>query len=228
MSPVHKLVSPHRDPDTGQFVAGASPSTSYNNLDIQRVHFDASIEAADLDGSTGQAGGQSFRATPFQTRKPAGGIPRNAVAELVYIDLNVSTYINSTTTADNTVKAAVEMSSQQTANMVGDVDNNIDSDEHAGTFDRVDSADSTDSDVFAFATSRMTLGPFDSAAGVGGGAAYDRGRFTKNYVGEHGEGPFFEREDEFSYHIAVKQWNLADAALHIDVDTEMLWHVDVS
>lgn len=198
----------------------------YESVDVQSFYDEFSVAAADLDGTTGQGGGQAFHDDDRILREPAEGIPRGATAELVAVLMHMDVFQNSTTTADGTVLAALEWSSSGTPE-IADADGISTAIGNAGTVDLVDLVHTADSDVL-FIQAAVGHAPFfDSTNGVGGAGHVGTSVWEVNYRNEFGSGPVFERDDEVHGHIAFKQWNIADAAIHALVRGQMYWDVTI-
>lgn len=217
----------HRDPESGKFVAGSDNQYQYGDLDIQHIFHSFSVAAAEVDGTTGQGGGQTFVGEQALVAEPAGGLPRNAVAELVSMDVSVVAYINSSQTEDGTVQGLLELSTEGNSQVVESLNSNVDVNNTAGAVDIIDVSSTTDSDVIGMLQA-VGHGPItDTVNGLAGAGSAGEAELSIDFRNKFGTGPLFERDDEVTGHLGLKQWNVADSALHLDMAAQLLWDVHV-
>lgn len=209
---------------------GAGPNERdlyYSDIEHQRAWNQFSVAAGSLDGSTDERGGQNdVGEQVLGGREPIGGLERGEIAELLAIRLYCEAYTNSTQTADGAVRGSVEISREP-------VFQTLDGDQittGTGSLDGlnyqvVGPGETFEPDVLARAQS-MGFSPFsDGSSGVGGGGSTTQGVYEMDFMETFGSGPLFDRNDEFFQHVNWIQWNVADAALHVDWFYEMYWGV---
>lgn len=197
----------------------------YNRLDVQHIYADHSVPAADLTGATGQGMGEAFRQVNQVQREPAGGIPRQATAELVGLAYEMLVYAPSTSTTDGTVLGLVEISDDAQPKIVnqGTIDTTIDIDR---TIDLGDVGETEDAGVLGILHA-VAHSPFsDVGAGIGGGGMAARSVFRRNFRSEFSRGPIFDEDDEFRHHLALKASNIDDQSIHLSYVGQLLWRVE--
>lgn len=219
---------PHRDPETGQFLSHDETKRDFKDITVQRQTDHFSVAAADLDGSTGQQGGQHFVATSDLDIDIAGGLDRNEVAKLLATRLTVQAFVNSTATADGTVEAELEYSTEAAPEIIEQRGEGTIATAglEGGAVDRLHSEVTNSPEVLAWARA-VGHNPFsDGASGVGGGGS--AGETT--YVMEYGEllgeaAPEFDRHSDIHTHVALRNWNMADAAIHATGNLDLVWGI---
>lgn len=212
----------HRDPETGQFVSGDGQHR-YEGIEVATFHADFGIQAADLSGATGFAGGEGDQIEGIRILDFGDFCDRNERLKLLHAEHSLTAYINSTQTADGTVRVAAEISASPSASGgihtigTGDVDSSQDLAVGGATTD--DTIDVLGKPLIA-----TGHGPFsDGASGVGGGGSAGEDDAHLHYP----ESPvcdFFPR-DELFVNANLEVWNVADAGVHGEVVGQHIYGV---
>lgn len=216
---------PQRDPSTGKFVAGGDVE-HFDDLEHQTLRRHFSISAGNNDGTTGQFGGQTRTIENAESEKIAGGLSRGEVAELVAVQVKLRAFINSTQTADGTVRGAMELSTDTSPIMLSDAQKTA-GDVTANDGTTVDYAawGDTSPEVLAFLES-VSYGPItDGTNGVGGSGTSETIEKVVPYRAWFGSGPTYDRHNDLNEHLLITQWNVADAATHLDYEASLLWDI---
>jgi hypothetical protein len=199
----------------------------FSDVEHQQAWYQFSVAAGSLDGSTGERGGQDdVGEQVLGGREPVAGLERGEIAELLSVRLTTEAYVNSTSTADGAVRGSVEISREPVFQTVdGDQIVTGTGSNDGLNYQVVGPGQTLEPDVLARAQS-MGFAPFqDSASGVGGAGSTTQGRFEMDFLETYGSGPLFDRNDEFYTHVGWTQWNVDDAALHVDWYLDMAWGI---
>lgn len=214
---------PHRDPETGKFVAGSGTDSGEIEMVSDQRHI--SISANSLDGSTGQFGGEETLFEGLQLYDLDEILDRDESARLVYASHEVEVYVNSTSTSDGTFRFSGEFSASPARQVIRSVDALQTVDDIDGATNEVDvnAADPDDTqDLLGPGLTATGFAPFsDGATGVGGAA----GAGTAGWEGQPGN-PQFHPRDEVFLNGCLTAWNIADAAVHVDVDYQHIYVVE--
>lgn len=214
-------MSPHRDPQTGQFVS----SKELDQFDsIEQVHATSAyrVAAAAVGGQTGADFGQEteFEGVPLYSLEDQV-IDRGEVAALLWAHHRIVAYITSTQTADGTIRGAIEISSSPERQTVFELGPGMDDiGDQTGDF-TVQSEELVDdtADVIGPALEAVGFGPItDGTNGVGGSGNAG----TQDWEGAPMVSPIFDDRDDMFVNGAIEHSNVADAALHVDAQ---VWHV---
>lgn len=201
---------------------------SYADIEIQQWYLAHSVAAGSLGGGTDELGGQNDVWTGvLGGREPLrGNISRGQVAELVGIEMRAVPFINSTETADGTLQSAVSLSREPTFQLHdGDQINTTNGTLNGINAQTIGSGGNPEKDVLAHCHA-VAFGPFsDGGTGVGGGGSSQAAHYELDYIETYGSGPLFDREDEFYHHVSMRQWNIADAAIHLAWYERLYWLV---
>jgi len=201
---------------------------AYTDVEYQAMNNNLSVAAGSLDGSTNETGGQDevWEATVGGREALQGELHRGEVAELLALNVDIVVYTSSTQTADGTVRGAIEISREGTFQMVDGEQLNTAAGSFNGINMQVISPGMTiEEDVLAFLSATGHSAFSDGASGVGGGGSAGEASYSRSYLDDFGSGPLFDPEDEFYQHAQMTQWNVADAAFHIDWNFEFWWVV---
>jgi len=211
---------PHRDPETGQFVAH---SNQYDDIEVASFGATVGIPAADLDGSAAFTGGDGGLFEGLEIIDYDEIVDRNEELVLLSAHHALSVMVNSTETADGSVRAAVEVSASPSRSTVtlraqdqtgSDLDGDVDG---TGTFD--DTIDLVGRPLIGAAT-----GPFsDGSTGVGGGGAAAADRYEMAMApAEFGR---FHPRDELFLNGQFEADNIDDAGIHASVSGQHVYGV---
>lgn len=212
-----------RDPQTGQFVS--AEEAGFDDWELQSFRGAVGIEAANLTGGTGFAGGDNnaFEGLPLVDFDNV--LDRDEIAHLVRAVHRVVVYINSTETADGTFATAVEVSSSpsqsQAATLGTESADSIGNDDFVG----IDALRGSDSmDIIGPVLQAVATAPFsDGATGVGGGgAAGDATVVLEGFPDVVGQ---FHPRDELFFNGGSTAWNIDDAAVHIQINGQHLYGI---
>lgn len=189
-----------------------------------------SIAAADLDGETGQGGGQYDFQADLVSWGLAGGMRAGVeVAEILLVESRLDAWINSTETEDGTLQVVAEVGTDGDSRMVERGDTNIQTtDILASNIDRVDGTGTFDADLWSV-LSAVAHAPFsDSATGVGGAGTAGHDEHVVDYRG-WGGGPIVDGDDDDVFnHVGFRTWNVDDSAVHAQVLTHVVCDIDVA
>lgn len=212
-------MAPHRDPETGKFVAGEA----FDDIEVATFQADIGVAAADLTGGTGFAGGQVLQFESVDVVDYDDLVDRNESLRLLSASHALTVSVNSTETADGTVRGYVEVStspSEQVSEAI--VNSALDGDVSAGLVGSPDSDDSID--VIGRPLLAVGHAPFsDSATGVGGAGSAGHDQVDVENVPEE-IGRLHPRDDLF-VNGAIRPWNIDDAGVHIDVTGQHVYGV---
>lgn len=211
-----------RDPETGQFV---SSQDRFDDYELVSINAPFGIPAGSLTGGTGFEGGQVGRFEGTELLDYDDIVDRHETLHLVAASHRLHAYMNSTETADGTVRASVEVSSSPSADVADDLTGS----------ELVDDTDTDNVEKFTFQVSdsidiigRPLLvtahAPFsDGASGVGGaGTAADD---TVEVRGLPDQLARFHPRDELFANGTVEVWNVDDAGLHFELSIQHLYGV---
>ena len=200
----------HRDPETGQFTGD---SHSFDDIEVATFQADVGVQAEDLSGGTGFAGGDQEIFNGLEILDYDEFVDRNEELRLLGVQHGLSVYPNSTTTADGTVRGYVEISAQPSAG-------SIDAAVSIGSFDDSNAVGNSMSDDTIDIVGRPLLAtgmaPFsDGSTGVGGGGSAGEDRYeSAMFPSEFGR---FHPRDELFANGRIEVWNIDDSGVHLDV-----------
>lgn len=213
---------PHRDPETGQFVSG-DRGHRYEGIEVATFHADFGIQAADVGGGTGYAGGDGDQFEGIEILDFGDFCSRNERLELLHAEHLLVAYTNSTQTADGTVRVAAEVSASPGRSPAIHTIGTGDVESEQGT---VVGGATTDDSIDVLGAPLIATGhsPFsDGASGVGGGGSAGEARTHLHYP----ESPicdFFPR-DELFVNGNIEVWNVADAGVHGEITGQHVYGV---
>jgi len=217
-------MSPHRDPETGQFL----PHSTAQYDDIEMVTFASSVgvEASNLGGGTGFSGGESNNVEGVQLIDYDDIVDRNESLDLIYAEHRLTAFPNSTETADGTVAVNVECSASPSASTpVLEVFPRTDSIAPSSS-DAVGRARDDDSiDIVGRIMSVVGHAPFsDGSSGVGGGgsAGEDVVEIDGGLPSEAGR---FHPRDELFLNGRLVTWNIDDGGVHANLSGQHVYGV---
>jgi len=209
---------PHRDPQTGKFVAGSSDS-DIDRMEQLHASSTLSVAAADLDGGVGQAFGEqdTFEGVLLYDFEQA--LDRDEVGVIQWQAQHITVYGTSTSTADGTVRGSVEFSlSPDLSRGVQAVQATQPVDDQTGnsfTIDRSPEVRTVTGDVLGRHLTAVGFSPFsDGTSGVGGSG----GAGTDAWEGPILVDPVVDDRDALFANGAIEVSNVSDAAVHVDID----------
>lgn len=186
---------PHRDPDTGQFVAGDPGRTrdaAYGDFDIQTFRTLANPNSALTSGIA------TFE--NWETFEPLGGLTRDELAELVYLDVSVHPKAAPVADEEGHWSTAWEFSLDNDPKAI-DHDDSVDTADVDGVsgMDRDTWNIETDPDILDVASASV-MAAVDETSGPGAGTAvpYDR---TYDFRAMFGRGPVLDRHSDLHVHL---------------------------
>jgi hypothetical protein len=210
---------PHRDPETGQFVA---ESAQYDDIEMTTFAAGVGIQASDLSGGTGFNGGDTETFSGLELVDYDEFVDRNEELHLLSAEHVLSVYVNSTETADGTVAVSAGVSADP-ARIPSDgvltsagntVEGNV-----VGLSQTDDSIDLIGRNLMAVAHAPYTDG--SSGTGGGGSAGHDEYDATM-FPAEAGR---FHPRDELFLNGTIKAWNIDDAGVHAQVNGQHVYGV---
>lgn len=197
-------------------------TTPYDDFERAYSWHSFSVPASAVDGTTGQDGGQSFDAEGNADIIQLD-VDRGEVAELVSLLVYLQVYSNSTTTADGTVLGGLEVSTFEDARVVQNFGNASSS--LGGSIDSRKSNVIKRPGIVEVVTA-VGHSPFsDGATGVGGAGSTGEATVRKQFRDMYGSGPTFDAGSELNLHPGFIQWNIADAAIHMDATIEVVYDI---
>jgi len=213
---------PHRDPETGQFLP--HDEQAYDDIEVATFSATVGIPASDLDGNTTFNGGIQEPFEALQLLDYDEIVDRNE--ELVLLDAHHSLYasINSTETADGSMRVAVEISadpalSDATIFAAGQSSQDVPGSLWEGVAAQDDTIDLIGRPLTGAAT-----GPFSdgsSGAGGGGSASHDEVHLTMAPA-EFGR---FHPRDELFANGRAEINNVDDAGVHLGISCQHVYGV---
>lgn len=217
---------PHRDPQTGQFVSDNSNSMGYDDIEVVSATGAFTVAAAQLDGSTGQGYGQASEFEGVEIVDYDEVVDRNESLVLLSASHRLTVSGVSTSTADGTVRAEIEVSaspSLQAASEVvldggvADVTGDFNIGNGGQTFD--DSIDVLGRPLLAIGTSPFS----DGGSGVGGaGTAGEDSVELRNPPGAMAE---FHPRDELFVNGVIEASNVSDASITVEYSVQHIYGV---
>lgn len=212
----------HRDPETGEFVS--ADASRFDDVEVVSFAATVGIPAADLDGSTAFTGGVTEGFEGLQIVDYDEVVDRNEELVLITADHSLSVMINSTETADGSVRGGVAISaSPARLNVTDRTVLQTDNDLPGSTFDGSSRVDDT-IDLVGRPLLAAATGPFsDGSSGAGGGGAAANDRITVEMPpAEFGR---FHPRDELFLNGAVEVDNIDDAGIHLSVAGQHVYGV---
>ena len=213
---------PHRDPETGQFVAGQH---SYKDIEVASFGATVGIPAADLGGGAAFTGGEVDTFEGLQLLDYDEVVDRNEELVLLAAYHRLSPEINSTETADGSMRCAVEISaSPALSEPTGQAASQADTDISGGTgdFDGVANFDDT-IDIVGRPLSGTAYAPFSDGSGVGGGGSADGDQYRLDMApAEFGR---FHPRDELFLNGRTEVDNVDDSGVHLMVAGQHVYGV---
>lgn len=210
---------PHRDPQTGQFVAD---SDRFDDYEVVTFSGGLGIQAADLTGGTGFSGGQSLTFDGTEVLDYDEVVDRNEELHLLEAQHALMVFANSTSTADGTVSAAAEISASPSRSAAANVITSTtatDDDPVVGAAFEDDTID-----VLGRVLHATGHSPFsDSAGGVGGAGSAGEDSVTVEMPPE----PVarFHPRDELFLNGELVIWNIDDSGVHLAVQGQHVYGV---
>ena len=192
---------------------------SYHDYEVVTAGFTFSIAAADLDGNTarGLPDGDQFEGVQLIDYDEV--VDRHERLDLLRADHRMTAYVASTSTADGTLRASMQVSSSPVSQAnppigFGTADGDVG---FAGRND--DTIDIVGRNLQAVATAPFS----DGGTGVGGGGAAE----SDEVVVYDLPGPLkeFHPRDELFANGRLEVQNVADAAVHADLQIQHLYGV---
>lgn len=205
---------PHRDPQTGQFVADDGMA-GIDDIEVATFNAELGVQASDLTGGTGFTGGDAEEFLGVEVVDYDEIVDRNEHLVLMEASHALNAYINSTSSADGTLKATAEVSAQPT----------LSTNSYAVTTDTVNSENETGVgrgqqedtiDLIGRPLSAVAHAPFnDTATGIGGGGSAGHDNYdTRTFPGEFAR---FHPRDELFVNAEIEVWNTDDSGVHLEV-----------
>ena len=218
----------HRDPQTGQFVA--EPTSHYDDIEVATGTKVVRANAGDMDGDTNGsfADGGTFEGVELIDFDEL--VDRNEALHLLEANHLLVAYLNSTQTADGSVRAAVEISSspsRQAAAIEGGPggENVIDDQTGDVTFVTAAEPEFSDSiDLVGRPLYAVAHAPFsDGGTGVGGGGSAGQDRYENVNLPE--DIARFHPRDELFLNGILEASNVADAGIHLTAAYQHIYGV---
>lgn len=206
---------PHRDPKTGKFVSG--DRDDFDRIEQLHAVDTLSVPAADLDGATGQNFGEESRYEGEELYDFEEVLDRDEVGVMLWQAQQIVVYGLSTSTADGTVRGAVELSFSPSESFQFNTGGTTDLDDQTGTGFAIESGEqffSDTGDVIGRHLQAVGYSPFsDGATGVGGsgGAGID------SWEGPILVDPVVDDRDSLFHNGVIEAQNVADASVHMDL-----------
>lgn len=207
---------PHRDPETGQFVAG---SGDWNDIEVVSFHGRFGVEAANNDGGTGFTG-ETDSLEGAQLIDYDEVVDRNEELQLLEAEHAMEVYINSTSTEDGTFRVMAEVSASPARQVAGLLATNDFTGDVVGGTTYDDSIDIVGRPLAATATA-----PFSDPGGTGvagGGSAGHDAYTLRTAPAEFGR---FHPRDELFLNAATVSWNNDDTGTHFEVTGQHVYGV---
>jgi hypothetical protein len=210
----------HRDPETGQFLAH---DESFKDIEVASFGITIGIPAQGLGGATAYTGGDTSSFEGVEMIDFDQIVDRNEELVLIEAQHALVAEINSTETADGSVRAAVEISADPSLSpatrAAGKQTNDAQPDSFSGTTGFDDSIDLVGRPLVAQGT-----GPFsDSSTGVGGGgSAGEDSVEIRSAPAEFGR---FHPRDEVFVNGITETDNVDDAGIHLQISGQHVFGV---
>lgn len=210
---------PHRDPETGQFVAG---DHTYKDIEMATFAAGVGIQASDLSGGTGFNGGDTETFSGLELIDYDEIIDRNEELHLLSAEHMLAVYINSTETADGTVAVSMSVSADPARipsdGVLSSASNTVEGNV-VGLSETDDSIDLIGRNLMAVGHAPYTDG--SSGTGGGGSAGHDMCDGT-TFPAESGR---FHPRDELFANGTIKAWNVDDAGVHAQLNGQHVYGV---
>lgn len=209
-----------RGPD-GQFRASGE---TFDDVEVATFGVNVGVEASNLGGGTGFEGGSINPFEGVQVIDYDEVVDRNERLHLIHAEHLLVVWQNSTTTADGTVSAAVELSaspalSAPTLRATSPVAGNVLDGVVTGFADEDDTIDIIGRPLTAVGTAPFS----DGATGVGGGGSAGRDEYESSVF--PAEMARFHPRDELFLNGRLIQWNVDDAGIHANVAGQHIYGV---
>jgi len=210
-----------RDPQTGQFVE----QSSFDDIEVATFSANVGVEAADLTGTTGFNGGDRNSFEQVEVVDYDDIVDRNEELVLLSARHRLSSYLNSTETADGTVSVAAEISASPSLTDVTNRAANPSSGNAFGPDNVMGRRESDDSiDVLGRPMVAVAHGPYtDGASGTGGGGS--AGEDLVQLDGAPAEFGRFHPRDELFVNGRIVVWNVDDAGAHASISGQHVYGV---
>jgi hypothetical protein len=207
----------HRDPETGQFLS--HDETSFDDIEVATFRAQQGVEASNLSGATGFSGGDSFGFSGQEIIDYDDIVDRNEELRLLSAYHALDVWVNSTETADGTVRAQLTVSASPSRTLASTVGTNTVDGDVVGAEEMDDSIDFIGPIMTAVGT-----GPFsDGGSGVGGGGSAGEDRWQGHrFPVELGR---FHPRDELFCNGYIDVWNIDDAGVHVDITGQHVYGV---
>jgi len=212
---------PHRDPETGQFTG---KSHSYSDIEVVTFAADIGVEASEMSGATGFSGGDVDSFEAVQAVDFDEIVDRNEELRLLQAQHRLSSYVNSTSTADGTVAVSAEVSaspalSQPTLRAVSAGTGGVDGGPAVGTADVDDTIDIVGRPLAAVAHAPYT----DGSSGTGGAGSAGEDQYeSAMFPAEFGR---FHPRDELFVNGRFVAWNIDDSGVHLALTGQHVYGV---
>lgn len=203
-----------RDPQTGQFRSGES----FDDVEVVSFKAAVGIPAADLGGAAAFAGGSDavFEGVPLIDYDDV--VDRNESLVLLSGHHALVVYENSTSTADGSVRAMVEVSASPSRQVAGALGGQSDVADEAGGVDLLHRSQSDTIDVLGRPMTAVGQAPFsDGTTGVGGGGSAGEDSVDLEGADLPREVAEFHPRDELFLNGSFDVWNTDDTGVHADV-----------
>lgn len=208
---------PHRDPDTGQFLAH---DDAYDDVEVVTWYQSVVVTAGDLDANASlnypEPADPTFSGVELVDYDEV--VDRNETLHLLRAQHRLSVYANSTATEDGSIRGAVEISTSPALQSVFDLDATermpISDRTDVRRFNGVSTEDSID--LIGRPLEGQATAPFsdDSTGTSGGGSSgedsYSLDGFTDPVARMH-------PRDELFLNGVLEASNITDQAIHMDV-----------
>lgn len=211
---------PHRDPETGQFL---SHDESFDDIEVATFGTTTGTPAQGLGGATAYTGGETnvFEGTKILDFDQL--VDRNEELVLLSAHHALVAQINSTETADGSVRAAIEISSDPAltdATRFSGKQTNSDQD---GAFSGDEGFDDS-IDIIGRPLIAQGTGPFsDGSTGVGGGGS--AGEDSVEIRAAPAEFGRFHPRDELFVNGVTEVDNVDDAGIHLQITGQHVYGV---
>lgn len=202
-------VMPHRDPQTGQFVT--HDGMDFEDYETLNFAADLGVEASNLGGGTSFGGGDNNSVNGIELAEYDTIVDRSEEAHFMGGWHRIVAYINSTETADGTLRTVAEVSTAASPQWGLALSTNTIEGSVVGDSDSDDSIDLIGRQMKAVST-----GPFsDSSTGVGGGGTAGTDEYSMGPL--PGAAGRFQARDDLFLNVRFDAWNVDDAGIHLEL-----------
>lgn len=194
------------------------PSNRYEDIDVQRV-------ISHLDTDAGQFTDSQEVIAPWQVFEPLGGLARDELAELVYLDVHA---VVSADSVDNDGRYELYHevsldSDPDTFTILAGAQNRTDVNGVSGLDSR--DADVIDVDIIDAGSTYLHSGLEDTTNGPGEGPVWKKYNQNYRYRQLLGAGPVLDRHSEVNHHIAFQITGNTSTNFQYRLETTFWWDV---